>query len=81
MLLLVSIMYGMPNPPTSADWRGVSAVREEMDKGVADPSLLGCREEGLQVSNVAMHPAITDKTKEVETTVLTLHLLKGSHQL
>lgn len=52
-----------------------------MDEGVADPSLLGCREEGLQVIDVAMDSSITDKTKEVKTTILTLYLVKGSHQL
>ena len=70
-----------PTQPTSTDWRGVPAIRKEMNKAIIDPSLFGCCEESLQVSDVAVYPSITDKTKEVKTTILTLDLVKGCQQL
>ena len=47
-----------------------------MYKSAGDISLLGCQQQSLQVSDVAVHSSITDQAKEVESAILGFGFVK-----
>lgn len=67
--------------PTSTDWWGIPAIREEVDVCVWYPGLFGCCQQSLEMCDVAMHSSIADQPQKVKSTTLTLDFVKSSNQL